>query len=195
EEVSMKPVRAAMRSPALLFAALLLLLAASPLAGRAQPGAQARTVPSTLAGTWVHHGDRERAMRTIDAAFAPTISRLPQIMHGFARDQIRSYIEPPRSVRVAIDGQRVRVVLEASRETVIDGTLGARARTRNVESGTRVTPRLQGGWLELLYEGQASEMRQLFSTEPDGSQMHLDYTVTAPQISTPVRFRLEYVHP
>lgn len=169
----------------------LLVASAMPLDGRAQPA----SVPSTLAGAWVHQGQRERALRTIDAAFAPTIARLPRIMHGFARDQIRNYIEPPRRVRVTLDGRRVRIELEASRTTVIDGRLGARARTTNVESGTQVTPRLEGGWLELLYAGRSSEMRQLFSTEPDGSQMHLDYTVTAPQIATPVRFRLEYVRP
>jgi len=134
------------------------------------------------------------AMRIVDAAFRPTISALPQILHGLARERIRANMTPANRVTLSIDGERVRVVLEAARTTVVSGALGAPARTSGVEAGTRVTPRLSSGWLELLYEGEGSELRQLFSAEPDGSRMHLDYTVSGPQLSRgPVRYRLEYV--
>lgn len=175
-------------------AALTSILAAGatlPDLGSAQSGA----VPGALAGTWVHEGDVARGMRTVEAAFAPTIASLPELLQGFARDRIRSSMPPPRRVVVALDGSRVRVTLESERRAMIDGSLGSAATASGVDAGTRVTPRLQGGWLELRYEGEGSELRQLFSTEPDGSRMHVDYTVSGGRLPTPVRYRLEYVRP
>lgn len=169
-------------------AALAVLLAAMPFSGSAQQG----SVPSVLEGTWVHDGALAAATRTVDAAFAPTVQQLPSLIQGIARDRIRSNMEPPRRIRVALSGERVRLTLESSNRVVIDGALGRPATASGVESGTRVTPRLQGGWLELRHEGEGSQLRQLFSTEPDGSQMHVDYTVTGPRLAGPVRYRLEY---
>jgi hypothetical protein len=176
---------------ALLAAAALLALAAAPLAGRAQPA----SVPRILAGTWVAEGGPTRAMRTVEAAFAPSIATFPSLFQGIARDRIRTSMEPPRRVLVSLDGARVRVTLESANTTVVAGPLRAPATTSGIQEGTRVTPRLQGGWLELLYQGEGSELRQLFSTEADGSRMHLDFTVTSPQLPAPVRYRLDYVRP
>lgn len=177
-----------------LLAAAALIAAAGPLDGAAQSAAaQSATVPRTLAGTWVAEGGHARAMRAVDAAFAPSIATFPTLFQGFARDRVRSSMEPPRRVLVALEGARVRVTLETTSTTVIAGPLRAPARTTGVQDGTRVTPRLEGGWLELLYEGEGSQLRQLFSTEPDGARMHLDFTVTSPQLPAPVRYRLEYV--
>lgn len=169
-----------------------LLLAAASFAGVPFAGAQRGSVPSVLEGTWVHDGDLATATRTVDAAFAPTVQRLPSLVQGFARDRIRSNMAPPRRIRVALSGQRVRLTLQSSKTVVIDGALGRAATTSGLESGSRVTPRLEGGWLELRHEGEGSQLRQLFSTEPDGSQMHVDYTITGPQLAGPVRYRLEY---
>lgn len=185
-----------MRSTARAKTMLLLAMAASigaafPHAGTAQSG----SVPRTLAGTWVAEGGPARAMRTVEAAFAPSIATFPTLFQGFARDRIRSDMAPPRRVLVSLDGPQVRVTLEAARTTVIAGPLRSPARTSGLQDGTRVTPRLEGGWLELLYEGEGSQLRQLFSTEPDGARMHLDFTVTSPQLPAPVRYRLEYVRP
>lgn len=190
EEVPMRPVPPSIACSAagVLSAAVLIAALAAPLA--AQPSA----VPRVLVGTWALEGGAASAMRIVDAAFRPTISALPQILHGLARERIRANMTPANRVTLSIDGERVRVVLEAARTTVVSGALGAPARTSGVEAGTRVTPRLSSGWLELLYEGEGSELRQLFSAEPDGSRMHLDYTVSGPQLSRgPVRYRLEYV--
>ncbi|AKF04306.1 hypothetical protein [Sandaracinus amylolyticus] len=169
----------------------LIAVVTCPRSGRAQ----AASVPATLAGTWVLDGDPARAARTIEAAFAPSIATLPELLQGFARDRIRSSMQPPRRVLVTIDGSRVRVTLESQRTTVVDGALGASARVTGVEDGTRVTPRLQGGWLELLYEGEGSVLQQLCSTEPDGARMHLDFTVVSARLPAPVRYRLDYVRP
>lgn len=177
--------------PALLAAAALIAAAAVPLAGSAQSGA----VPRILAGTWVPEGGPTRAMRTVEAAFAPSIATFPSLFQGIARDRIRTSMEPPRRVLVSLDGARVRVTLESANTAVVAGPLRAPATTSGIQEGTRVTPRLQGGWLELLYQGEGSELRQLFSTEPDGSRMHLDFTVTSPQLPAPVRYRLEYARP
>ncbi len=171
-------------------AATLTGLAAAPRAGQAQPA----SVPAVLAGTWVHDGDLERGRRTVDAAFASTVASLPELFRGMARDRIRGSMPVRRRITVALDGPRVRVTLEsAERTTIIEGPLGSRARVTGGEPGTVVTPRLQGGWLELRYQGEGSELRQLFSTEPNGSRMHLDFDVTGSRLPTPVRYRLEYV--
>ncbi len=186
------------RSLALLAGVALLFAAISPRLGSAQhvSPSQVSAVPATLVGSWAHDGDLSRALRTIDAVFAPSVAALPEMLHGFARDRIRSGMPPPRQIAVSVEGSRVRVRLEsAERTTTVDGTLGARARTTGVEDGTSVTPRLEGGWLELRYEGEEAVMTQLFSTEPDGARMHLDYHVTNPRLAGPVRYRLEYVRP
>lgn len=173
-------------------AALAALAAVSPRVG----SAQSRTVPQTLPGTWVHDGHIRRGERTVVSAFASSIEALPGFLQGLARDRIRTSMAPPRRVELRTDGARVHVRLQSSeRTTVIDGRLGARARVTGGDDGTRVTPRLEGGWLELLYEGEGSRARQLFSTEQDGSRMHVDYTVTSPRLDGPVRYRLDYVRP
>ena len=74
----------------LLVAALLVAVGTFPGAGSAQ-----QSVPATLAGNWIHRGDREASLRAIDAAFAPSIAALPEILHGFARSRIRDGIPPP----------------------------------------------------------------------------------------------------
>ncbi len=155
--------------------------------------AQTASVPSTLAGAWVQDGDAARAMHTVEAAFAATVATLPEMFQGFARDRIRGDMEPPRRIVVSLDGAQIRVALDTARTTVVTGPLGASATTSGVADGTRVTSRLEGGWLELRYEGEGSELRQLFSTEPDGARMHLDYHVTGPRIPSPVRYRLDFV--
>jgi hypothetical protein len=173
----------------IVLAAGALIAAAAPLDGSAQSG----SVPRTLGGTWVPDGGPARAMQTVEAAFAPSIATFPTLFQGFARDRIRSDMAPPRRVLVSLDGARVRVTLETARTTIIAGPLRSPATTSGLQEGTRVTPRLEGGWLELFYEGEGSQLRQLFSTERDGSRMHLDFTVTSPQLPAPVRYRLEYV--
>ena len=58
-----------------------------------------------------------------------------------------------------------------------------------------MSSRLQGGWLELDYEGEGSVLRQLLSTEPDGARMHLDFDIRGERLPQPVRYRLDFVHP
>jgi hypothetical protein len=174
----------------LLVALLLVAPVLAPLGGRAQTA----SVPAVLAGTWVPEGGVGRGTQVLDAAFAPSIAALPEIMHGFARGRIRDGMPVARRVVISLDGPRVRVSLESDHPRTIAGPLGARATTTGVSSGTTVTQRLSGGWLELVYEGEGSELRQLFSTEPDGSRMHLDSTVRSGQLAGGmVRFRIEYV--
>lgn len=163
-------------------------LGAAPL--RAQTAA---AVPPILAGEWQHDGALSRGVRTIDAAFAPSLAVIPEILQGFARDRIRTDMAPPRSVEVTLVGNRIRVALHAEREATIEGALESHAQTTGVDEGTVVTPRLASGWLELQYVGEGSELRQLLSTEPDGAHMHLDYHVTSPRLRGAVRYRLEYV--
>lgn len=178
---------------ALSLVALAALVGAAALAPR-QSAAQAAAVPAALAGTWTLEGGVAQGTRVIDAAFAPTIAALPEMLHGMARDRVRGEMSPPRRIVVAVTGPRVRVAIEKERPVVVEGAVGAPATTATgVSSGTRVTPRVEGGWLELRYEGEGSVLRQLFSTEPDGSRMHVDYTITSSMISTPVRYRLEFV--
>lgn len=199
---SVRVVRSRVVLGLLAGAALVSSVAVLPRLGSAQQEpsqagpSRVSAVPAALVGSWAHDGDITRALRTIDAVFAPSVAALPEMLHGFTRDRIRSGMPPPRQIAVSIEGSRVRVRLESSeRTTTVDGTLGAHARTTGVEDGTSVTPRLEGGWLELRYEGEEAVMTQLFSTEPDGARMHLDYHVTNPRLAGPVRYRLEYVRP
>ena len=172
--------------------ALLLALAAPLPVGSAQTA----SVPGTLAGTWVYDGTVAHAVRIVDAAFEPGISTYPELFQSYARGRLRTSMAPPGRVRVTLESARVQVSLQSTeRTTLIDGSIGAPAAVSGAEGTPRVTPRLEGGWLELFYEGEGSEMRQLLSTEPDGARMHLDYTVVSPQLPSQVRFRLDYVHP
>lgn len=168
-----------------------LVVAAGGGVGRAQDAA----VPGVLAGSWVVDGTAERAMWVVESAFGPGIATLPELFQGFARDRIRSSMQPPSRITIALTGSRVRVTLEATDDTkIIDGTLGGTATTTGVEGDTSVTIGLRGGWLELRYEGEG-DMQQLFSTESDGSRMHVDWTIESERLPAPVRYRLDYVHP
>jgi hypothetical protein len=170
--------------------ALLLLLAIAP-----PSHAQTASVPVQLAGTWVYDGTREAEMHIVDRAFASTVATLPELLQGFARDRVRTEMEPPYRVIVSLEGGRIHVTLERERRTTIEGALGAPATATGVADGTRVSSRLQGGWLEIAYEGEGSVLRQLYSTEPDGARMHLDFDVTGGRLPRPVRYRLDFVHP
>lgn len=170
---------------------------AAMLAG-VSPGrgaAQAAGVPTVLAGTWTYDGTAARAMNIMMAAFEPGIRTFPELFQGFARDRVRSSNQPPSRIVVALEGSQVRVTLHTDRTIVIGGPLGGIATTTTgVEGDTRVTTGLRGGWLEVLWDGEG-DMQQLFSTEPDGSRMHVDFTVIADRLPAPVRYRLDYVHP
>jgi hypothetical protein len=146
-----------------------------------------------LAGSWRLEADPARAMRTVEAAFGPSLAALPELFQPIARGRIQSSMQPPRRVEVTLATSRVRVTLASDHTATIDGPLGAAATTSGVDDGTRVTPRIQAGWLELFYEGESSELHQLLSTEPDGSRMHLDYTVVNERLAGQVRYRLDYV--
>jgi hypothetical protein len=158
--------------------------------------AQSGVVPATLEGTWVYDGTIAAAVRVVNAAFAPAIATFPELFQGFARSRLETSMAPPRRVLVTLASGRVRVSLESSERTVVvDGNLGSHATVSGAEGTPVVTPNLRSGWLELFYEGEGSELRQLLSTEPDGLRMHLDFTVVSPQLPGPVRYRLDYVHP
>lgn len=161
---------------------------ALPPVGHGQAG-----IPTQLAGHWRHDGDVSRGVSTVDRAFAASIARFPELFQGIARNRIRTDLAPPRTIDVTVEGTRVHVVLRTDETKSIEGALSAHATTHGVDDGTVVTPRLQGGWLELFYEGESSEMRQLFSTEPDGAHLHLDYTIVNERLGGAVRYRLEYV--
>jgi hypothetical protein len=156
-------------------------------------GAQEGSVPVQLAGTWVADGGATRAMSIIDAAFAPGIEGLPYLLQGIARDRIHTSMRPPSRVVVTLSGAHLRVVYTSDIATkVIDGVLGAQASVSGLEEGTTVATALRVGWLFLSYEGEGG-MTQLLSTEPDGSRMHVDSTVTSERLPAPVRWRLDYV--
>jgi hypothetical protein len=158
-------------------------------------GAQSGSVPVQLAGTWTVEGSTARAMRVVEGAFEPAVQTMPELFRGFARDRVRSSMEPPRRIVVTLEGSRVRVAFERTDPSTVDGSLGGTAAATGVDDGTTVTTRLSGGWLEIVYVGSGSEMRQLLSTEADGSRMHLDYAIESTQLPFPVRYRLEYVRP
>lgn len=157
-------------------------------------GAQRASVPRILAGHWAFDGSDGHAMAIVERAFTPGLRTLPELFRGLALDRIRQSMVPPSRVVVRLTGSRVHVTLRTDREIVIDGELGAIARTRGVEGDTRVSTRLRSGWLEVRYEGEG-DMQQLFSTEQDGSRMHIDYTIESERLPEPVRYRLDYVAP
>jgi hypothetical protein len=170
-----------------------LLLAIALVCGASPPlGAQTASVPPILAGSWTHDGAVATGMHTVERAFAPAITALPYLLQGMARDRITESLQPPATIDVALSDARVRVTLHANVLKTIDGALNAHARTSGVQEGTVVTPRVASGWLDLVYEGEDSTMHQLFSTEPDGSRMHVDYSITSERVGN-VRYRLEYV--
>ena len=170
---------------------VILVAAGAPGSGSAQTAA----VPGVLAGNWTYDGTPARAMNIMMAAFEPGIRTFPELFQGFARDRVRSSNQPPSRIVVALEGSQVRVTLHTDRTIVIGGPLGGIATTTTgVEGDTRVTTGLRGGWLEVLWDGEG-DMQQLFSTEPDGSRMHVDFTVIADRLPAPVRYRLDYVHP
>lgn len=176
-----------MRTKLLALALLAAALFTPPL-GRAQVGA----VPAALAGTWTYEHSAARAMGIVDAAFAPGIATLPFFFQSIARNRIHESMQPATRVEVTLSGSHLRVVYTSNVTKTIDGTLGTQATVSGLESGTRVSTSLAGGWLLLDYRGEG-DMTQLLSTEPDGSRMHLDCTVTSDRLPDPVRWRLDYV--
>lgn len=179
-----------MRLKLVAFALLALAIAGPPLGGSAQV---AGSVPSVLAGTFTYEYSAGRAMSVVDAAFEPGVSALPFFFQSIARNRIHESMRPPTRVVVTLTGSRVRVVYTSDVATkTIDGTLGSEAAVSGLEDGTRVTTSLSGGWLQLDYRGEG-DMIQLLSTEPDGSRMHVDSTVTSERLPEPVRWRLDYV--
>jgi hypothetical protein len=166
----------------------LIAVALAPLDGRAQDGA----IPSTLPGTWVFDGTPARGMQIVDAAFASGIATLPELFQGMARDRVRANMRPATRIAITVTGARYRISLAGEETKVIEGALGGPATTTNIDSDTTVTSGLAGGWLQLTYVGEGG-MLQLFSTEPDGSRMHVDYTVTTDRFPAPVRYRLDYL--
>lgn len=171
------------------------LTLAACLAMPAASGAQtAVTVPSTLAGSWTHDGALDRGRHTVERAFARSVAALPSFLQSYALGRIRDDLEPPHTIDVSLAGPRIRVTLHGPVTKTIDGTLDAHASTSGVQDGTVVTPQVASGWLDLLYEGESSTMHQLFSTEPDGSHLHLDYAIDNERLAGgTVRYRLEYV--
>lgn len=155
--------------------------------------AQSTSVPYTLAGTWTYERDEAHGIRVVDGAFDAALGSIPELLRGLARDRIHDRMRPPRRVEVVLDGAQVRVTIESNRTTVVDTTLGTATTIAGAEGDVRVTPRLRAGWLELHYHSDESDLRQLLSTEPDGTRMHLDYTVESSRLASPVRYRLEYV--
>lgn len=156
-------------------------------------GAQTGSVPGVLAGSWTYDGTPARAMAIVDAAFEPGVSTLPYFFQSMARDRIHHSMRPANRVEITLSGNHLRVVYTSDIATkVIDGELGARASVSGLESGTVVDTTLRTGWLMLSYDGEGG-MTQLLSTEPDGSRMHIDSTVTSERLPQPVRFRLDYV--
>jgi hypothetical protein len=173
----------------LLAFALLALALFSPPFGRAQV---VGSVPGTLAGTWASEASAARAMAIVDAAFEPGVAALPYFFQSIARNRIHASMQPANRVVVTLTGSRVRVVYTSDVTKIIDGTLGTEASVSGLEEGTRVSTSLSGGWLQLVYAGEGG-MTQLLSTEPDGTRMHLDCTVTSERLPEPVRWRLDYV--
>ena len=168
---------------------VILVAAAAPRRG----SAQAAAVPSVLAGTWTYDGTPARAMNIMMAAFEPGIRTFPELFQGFARDRVRTSNQPPSRILMGLEGPRVRVTLHTDRTIVLEGPLGGAATTRvGVEGDARVTFGLTGGWLEVRWDGEG-DLIQVFSTEPDGSRMHVDFTVIADRLPAPVRYRLDYV--
>ncbi len=168
--------------------------ACAALGGVTPSRAQTAGVPAQLAGTWVYAGSSTHAMSIVTAAFEPSIRSFPELFQGIARDRVRSSMVPPSRVVVGIAGERVRVTLHTDRTMEIDGAIGSTARATGTEGSPRVSTHLRGGWLEVRYEGEG-DMQQLFSTEPDGARMHVDFTVVSERLPAPVRYRLDYVHP
>lgn len=177
-----------MRLSLFAFALLAMALVGRPI-GSAQVGA---SVPGLLAGTWAYEHSAERAMAIVDAAFAPGVAALPFFFQSIARNRIHESMQPATRVVVTLAGSRVRVVYTSDVTETIDGTLGVEASVSGLEEGTRVSTSLSGGWLMLTYDGEG-DMTQLLSTEPDGTRMHLDCTVTSERLPAPVRWRLDYV--
>jgi hypothetical protein len=172
-----------------LFAFALVAIALVPPIGSAQVGG---SVPGVLAGTWAYESSAARAMSIVDAAFEPGVSALPFFFQSIARSRIHDSMRPASRVEVTLAGSRVRVVYTSDVTKTIDGALGAEAGVAGLEEGTRVSTSLSGGWLLLTYDGEG-DMTQLLSTEPDGTRMHLDCTVTSDRLPQPVRWRLDYV--
>jgi|GEM_PF-1935412 len=173
---------------ALAAAVIAVSTAVAPHHGRAQGGA----IPSTLPGTWVFDGTSARGMQIVDAAFAPGIATLPELFQGIARDRVRANMRPAVRVAITVTGTRFRISLAGEETKVIEGALGGPATTTGIDESTSVTSGLNAGWLELRYDGEGG-MLQLFSTEPDGNRLHVDYTVTSDRLPFPVRYRLDYL--
>ncbi|MCB9597523.1 MAG: hypothetical protein H6719_32690 [Sandaracinaceae bacterium] len=155
--------------------------------------AQTPSVPSTLEGAWRRQPSATEARRTVIAAFEPRLEVFPEMLRGIARDRITESLPMADRIEIAVAAERVRVAYVTQRRVVIDTPLGGSARVR-LEDGDerRAVQRLRGGWLEQVFTDDQGRVERLLSTEPDGSTLHLDYTVHNSRLGAPVRWRIDY---
>lgn len=173
-------------------ARFLVVLALLALAGSAV--AQTPSVPGTLAGAWRRRANATQARHAVISAFEPRLTRFPEMMRGIARDRIAESLPMAERLEVAVNGDRVRTTTQASgHRVVVDTPIGGSTRVR-LEDGDerRVVQRLSGGWLEQVFTNDDGSIRRLLSTEPDGSTLHVDYTVHNTTLGDPVRWRIDY---
>lgn len=174
-------------------------LFASPLAASLGLGARAAAqdaagVPPILAGRYRYSRDAAHGAAIVRAAIAPAIESMPELLRGFARDRLEERTHIPMQVEVTLTGRNVRVVSTGERTLTVEGPLGQRTQFRRSDGHTGdVTQGLRSGWLEHDFQADQGAMRVLYSTEPDGATLHVDYTMTSQLLARPIRYRLDYV--
>lgn len=155
--------------------------------------AQAAQVPEVLEGDWRSTVSQSRAREIVLAAFRPRLQQIPSIMRGMVEGRIRERTRPTTRIEIALDGDRIRVVDHRSRPVVVETPLGGSTQVTGDDGETRrVTQRLNGGWLEQVFQGDNGTVTRLLSVEPDGRTMHADMTVDNERLGAPVRWRLDY---
>lgn len=185
----------ALRTPSRGLGALAPLLAACiSLLACGVVRAQAAAVPAILEGTYHYPHAPTHAQAIALAAVEPRISAMPAMVQGLARDRVAERVRPARRILIAPREGGVRVELEDGGTMVVDTALGATTTVRSRQGRpVQVRQALQGGWLEQVFTGENGELRQLYSTEPDGRTLHLDVTLSSPSLGEPVRYRLDYL--
>lgn len=156
--------------------------------------AQSAVVPSTLPGAWRYPHPDAHGIAIVRAAIEPHLANLPPLVGPIVRARLEERTRIVRRIEIATNGPNVRVTSFGERTFVVDTPLGVPTPMTSPEGrAITTTQRITHGWLEQVFRGENGDMRVLYSTEPDGRTMHVDVTLTSERLSSPIRYRLDYV--
>jgi hypothetical protein len=183
-----------MRTRLLALAVVVVLASAAAVSPDASAQRAGAGVPATLPGAWRSPHPDAHGIAVVRAAIEPHLAGLPPLIGPIVRARLEERTRIVRRIDITTSGPNVRVVSTGERTFTVDTALGVPTPMTSPEGrAVTTTQQITGGWLEQVFRGENGDMRVLYSTEPEGRTMHVDVTLSSERLSSPIRYRLDYV--